>query len=128
MRFLVAAVLAAGLLAADASAATTVNVRLNEFKLAASTATARAGFVTFVVRNVGKLDHSFVVLKTNAAPGKLQQRGNVAVETGRVGKIASIKPGATKRLTLTLKPGRYVLLCNVALHYKAGQYAGLTIR
>lgn len=127
MRYLLAAVLAAGLLAADASAAATVNVRLNEFKLILSTKTVKAGQVTFVVKNVGKLEHSFVVLKTTRAPGKLRQRGNVAVEEGRVGRIAPFKPGQTRRLTLTLKPGKYVLICNMPLHYKAGQYAGFTV-
>jgi uncharacterized cupredoxin-like copper-binding protein len=127
MRFLLAAVLAAGLLAADASAAATVNVRLNEFRLILSTKTVKAGQVTFVVKNVGKLEHSFVVLKTTRAPGKLRQRGNVAVEEGRVGRIAPFKPGQTRRLTLTLRPGKYVLICNMPLHYKAGQYAGFTV-
>jgi uncharacterized cupredoxin-like copper-binding protein len=127
MRYLLAAVLAAGLLAADASAAATVNVRLNEFKLILSTKTVKAGQVTFVVKNVGKLEHSFVVLKTTRAPGKLRQRGNVAVEEGRVGRIAPFKPGQTRRLTLTLRPGKYVLICNMPLHYKAGQYAGFTV-
>lgn len=128
MRFLLAAVLAAGLLAADASAVATVNVRLNEFKVIVSTTTVKAGQVTFVVKNVGKLEHSFVVLKTTRAPGRLQQKGNVAVETGRIGRIAPFKPGQTRRVTLTLRPGKYVLICNVALHYKGGQYAAFTVR
>lgn len=123
----IAAALVAGLLAGNAPAKTVVNVKLNEFKLILSTKTAKRGPVVFVVKNTGKLDHSFVVIKTTRAPGKLPQRGNVAVETGRVGKIASIKPGVTKRLTLTLKAGKYVLICNMPLHYKAGQYAGFSV-
>jgi uncharacterized cupredoxin-like copper-binding protein len=124
---MIVALVAAGALAGSAPAKTVVNVKENEFKLLLSTRTAKAGVVVFVVKNTGKLEHSFVVIKTNRAPGKLPQKGNVAVETGRVGKIASIKPGVTKRLTLTLKAGKYVLICNMPLHYKAGQYAGFTV-
>jgi uncharacterized cupredoxin-like copper-binding protein len=45
-----------------------------------------------------------------------------------LGEAGDIKPGQTKKVTLTLKPGKYVLLCNLAGHYKAGQYAAFTVK
>jgi uncharacterized cupredoxin-like copper-binding protein len=35
--------------------------------------------------------------------------------------------GAIKRLTLDLKPGRYVLICNLATHYQSGMHTELTV-
>jgi uncharacterized cupredoxin-like copper-binding protein len=113
--------------AAGREAATTVRVTEKEFTLKAAPASAKPGKVTFVVKNAGKLDHELVVVKTNRAPGKLPVKGTKASEAGRVGKIPPFKPGATKRLTLSLKTAKYVLFCNVAGHYKSGQYAGFRV-
>ena len=55
-------------------------------------------------------------------------KGNVAVLSGVQGKIPQFKPGVTKTLTLTLKPGHYVLLCNVPAHYQSGQRIDFTVR
>ncbi len=117
------AVLAAGTAASVASAApakSTVRVQLMEMMVMPSTSRVPAGTVTFVVKNTGKLKHNFVVLKTNQAPSKLMMMGAKAMETGRMGMTPVFGSGQTRRLTLTLKPGRYVLICNVAGHYMAG--------
>ena len=108
-------------------AAATVRVTEKEWSVKPAPASAKPGKVTFVVRNAGKLAHEFVVLKTNIAPGKLPIKGSRAAEPGRVGKLAQFKPGATKRLTLTLKAGKYVLICNVPAHYKAGQFGAFRV-
>jgi uncharacterized cupredoxin-like copper-binding protein len=104
-----------------------VRVTEREFTLKPARASAPPGPVTFVVRNAGKLEHEFVVLKTNLGPARLPQRGTKAAEPGRVGKIAPFKPGTTKRLTLNLKAGKYVLICNVPTHYKAGQRSAFRV-
>jgi uncharacterized cupredoxin-like copper-binding protein len=114
--------------AAARDAAATVKVTEKEFTVKPSPASAKPGQVTFVVRNAGKIEHEFVVLKTNIAPGKLPTKGTKAKEVGRVGKIPEFKPDATKRLTLNLKAGKYVLICNVPTHYKAGQFAAFRVR
>ena len=106
---------------------TLVTVRLKEFKVLPTPLTARRGVVAFSARNVGKLDHELVVLKTNVAPGKLVVRKDRAVETGRIGRVGPIKPGATRTLALTLKAGKYVLLCNLPGHYKGGQRIGFGV-
>jgi uncharacterized cupredoxin-like copper-binding protein len=105
----------------------TVRVTEKEFTLKPAPASAPPGPVTFVVRNAGRLDHEFVVLKTNVAPSRLPERGTKAAEPGRVGKIPKFKPGVTKRLTLNLKAGKYVLICNVPTHYKAGQRSAFRV-
>jgi uncharacterized cupredoxin-like copper-binding protein len=107
----------------------TTLVQLKEFKLTPKPTIAKAGKVTFVVKNVGKLEHEMVVMKTNLPAGKLpiNAKGRVP-EKGVVGEAGDIKPGQTKKVTLTLKPGKYVLLCNLAGHYKAGQYAAFNVK
>ncbi len=105
-----------------------VGVRLEEFKLIASVRRSPAGQVTFVARNAGKLTHELVVLKTTKPAGKLPMKGLEAVEKGRVGKLPSLAPGTTKKLTLRLGAAHYALICNIPGHYKAGQFADLTVR
>ena len=119
------AVLAVGAATAPASPSTTatVKVKLWEFKLVPTPASVKAGKITFVVRNTGKIQHQFVVIKTNLPPNKLPMKGAAASETGSVGKIGEIDPGQTKSVTLTLKPGSYVLICNLPGHYMLGQRA-----
>jgi uncharacterized cupredoxin-like copper-binding protein len=85
--------------------------------------------VTFVVRNAGKMTHEFVVLRTAKAAGRLAAPGaKEAPETGAVGEIGEIKPGAVKRLTLTLKKGHYALICNLPGHYSLGQFVDFYVR
>ena len=106
---------------------TLVAVRLKEFKVLPAPLTAKRGAVAFAVKNVGKIDHELVVLKTNVAPSKLPVKKGKAVETGRVGRVGPIKRGASRTLTLTLTAGKYVLLCNLPGHYVAGQRIGFRV-
>jgi uncharacterized cupredoxin-like copper-binding protein len=108
------------------SAATT-KVTEKEFKVTPVPAKVKAGKVTFSVKNVGHLEHEFIVVKTSKPASKLPVKGATAVVTGKVGALTHVKPGSTKTLTLALKAGHYVLLCNLPGHYKAGQYANFTV-
>jgi uncharacterized cupredoxin-like copper-binding protein len=81
------------------------------------------GQVTFVVRNAGKLEHEFVVLKTNTAAGQLAKLGaKEAPEKGVVGEIEELPSGKTKKLTLDLSQGHYALICNLKGHWANGQF------
>ena len=122
----VAAVLVSGVGAA--ATPTKVTVKLKEFKIIPSVTTVKAGKVTFVVSNVGKINHEMVVVKTIVPPGKLKENAEHEVsEKGSVGE-AVVDHGKTGRVTLTLKPGKYQLLCNLPSHYSAGQYIGFTVK
>jgi uncharacterized cupredoxin-like copper-binding protein len=122
------AVTGAALGVRHAVTAKTVKVTEKEWGMPAVPAKAAPGKVTFVVRNVGKLKHEFVVIKTKRAASKLPVKGAKAVETGRVGKIPQFGPGQTKRLALTLKAGHYALICNLPAHYKAGQRSDFNVK
>lgn len=100
--------------------ATTVRTQLMEWMVMPSKNSVPAGKVTFVAANMGKVKHDLVVLKTKLAPSKLPMVGSKAKEVGLVGRTPVFGPEQTRRLTLTLTPGRYVLICNVPAHYMAG--------
>jgi uncharacterized cupredoxin-like copper-binding protein len=89
---------------------------------------AKAGRVTFVIKNVGHLKHELLVVKTKTPAAKLKVRGAQAVVIGQVAKVAQFGPGQTRTLSLTLARGHYVLLCNLPAHYQAGQRADFTVR
>ncbi len=131
---LAVAVVSAGLVAIAASAADTatsgsaVSVVLTEWKLTPGQVAARAGRVTFVVRNDGSIAHELVVLRSDRRPAALPVKGGKAVETGRVGEIPLIPSGTSKRITLKVPRGKYVLLCNLLGHYQAGQFGALRVR
>jgi len=105
---------------------TVVKVQLKEFKVLPSPVSAKRGAVSFSVKNTGKVAHELVVLKTKTPPAKLPVKSGKAVETGRVGKVGPLKPGTSRTLNMTLKAGKYVLLCNLPGHYQAGQRIGFT--
>jgi uncharacterized cupredoxin-like copper-binding protein len=45
-----------------------------------------------------------------------------------LGEISELKPGKRGKLTLNLKPGTYLLLCNQPGHYKMGMSTNLVVR
>jgi uncharacterized cupredoxin-like copper-binding protein len=104
-----------------------IGVGLREFAVDTTASTAAAGRVTFNVRNTGKVTHEFVVLRT-AKPAGALLNGARADESGNVGETGDLKAGASKKLTLSLKPGHYALICNLPGHYRAGQHTDFTVR
>jgi len=139
MKYVIAlVVLAAGVVLSGVAAAapstpakpTTVNFKIVEWDFLPTTATKTApAKITFVVRNSGSLTHEFVVLKTAKSAGTLAPAGAAeAPETGAVGEIGEIKPGAVKRLTLSLRKGHYSLICNLTGHYNNGQFVDFYVR
>ena len=124
----VAGIVATGVVTAGAvTSARVVPVTLNEFNILPAMQAAPAGKVVFVLGNSGKKTHEFVVVMTVKPAGSLL-KGNEADETGAVGEVGELKPGQTKKLTLTLKRGHYAVLCNLPGHYQAGQFADFYVR
>lgn len=111
---------------------TTVDAKLGEYYIKPDAKAVDAGNIQFKVTNEGKIEHEFVVIKTDTAPGDLpvDDSGDVDEEAaGEVpGEIPSVQPGQTEEVTLSLEPGKYVLICNLPGHYAAGQYVGFTVR
>ena len=103
-----AALVAAAPIAARPSAATatTVNVKMTEFKFVLSKKTVPHGKVTFVLVNKGAVKHDFAI-------------------AGKKSKL--IAPGKKGSLTVTLRAGKLAYKCTVAGHAAAGMKGKLTV-
>ena len=104
-----------------------VSVGLREFSVNPSSHVAKAGRVTFAVHNGGTVTHEFVVIRTGKPAGALLT-GARADESGNIGETGDVRAGASKTLSLRLKPGHYALICNLPGHYAAGQHTDFTVR
>lgn len=109
-----------------AAAAAAIQGTLDEWSVGVSESKAKAGKVTFNVKNAGKTTHEFVVLRTSEQADKLGT-GNRVSESGNVGETGDIAPGKSKSVTLDLKPGHYSLVCNLPGHYKLGMRTDFTV-
>jgi uncharacterized cupredoxin-like copper-binding protein len=105
----------------------TVLVHLKDYSITEQTNSAPAGEITFDAANDGPSPHELAVIETDKAPGKLPVAKGVADETGDLGEAEDIAAGSSKGVTLVLKPGHYVLICNLAGHYQAGMHAAFTV-
>jgi uncharacterized cupredoxin-like copper-binding protein len=111
-----------------AAPASTIDTALNEWSIKPSSSVAKSGKVTFNATNDGKLPHEVVVLKTNQAAGSLKVSNGRVSEKDSVGEVSDVAAGKSKSGTLDLKPGNYVLVCNLPGHYQAGMYTSLTVK
>ncbi|HXG77574.1 MAG TPA: hypothetical protein VNJ53_13495 [Gaiellaceae bacterium] len=102
-----------------------------EFALKTSARVGKAGEVEFVVRNMGRITHELIVLRTATRAGNLKPRPeepSKVVEPGFQFELEDIEPGDRVTIALPLKKGHYVLLCNIEGHYAGGMHADLTLR
>lgn len=130
-----------------------IEVGFDEWTIDNPTPTVAAGPATFVVENNGVVDHELLVLRTDTAAGELPQgiSGPVPELAGKlvIGKphqhistndsyavlnrpedantAGHIKPGESRAFEADLKPGKYVLYCNLPGHYQRGQYMELIV-
>ena len=101
-------------------------------RITAEPATVEAGKVTFEVTNASKdLVHEMIVVPIRGAPGPLPYDAkNSDVDesaAGNLGEVEERDPGNKGTLTLDLKPGKYILFCNIPGHYMDGMWSVLTV-
>jgi len=115
--------------AADAPAGSQVVAEMADYKIMVNVPSVKAGTIKIGVRNLGTMEHSFEVLKTDLPQDKLPVDGASAKakEDGKVGEIKSIPAGKSASVTVDLTPGKYVFICNVASHYQLGMHTGFTV-
>ncbi|WP_321862312.1 cupredoxin domain-containing protein [Burkholderia cenocepacia] len=127
--FLSAAVLS--LASMQVSASETLRVELTSTAIHLDTSTVKAGPVTFEVTSSadGNTTHELVVLKTDVSHDRLPVQKDTVAENKfkKIGEVEDVAPGTSKRLTLKLAPGRYVLICNRPGHYSMGMHASLVV-
>jgi uncharacterized cupredoxin-like copper-binding protein len=87
---------------------TKVSVSETEFKITTDLTSFKAGQITFVAKNDGKIPHDLAVKGTSD-------------------KTNEIPPGGTAELKVTLKPGKYELYCTIPGHEQAGMKLTITV-
>jgi uncharacterized cupredoxin-like copper-binding protein len=100
--------------------------------ITAQPATVKAGKVTFKVTNMSKdLIHEMIVAPlgkaTTQLPYKTTDESVDEDAAGSLGEVEEREPGKAGDLTVDLKPGKYILFCNVPGHYMAGMWTVLTV-
>jgi uncharacterized cupredoxin-like copper-binding protein len=91
-----------------------------------------AGEVTFQVTNDSKsMIHEMVLAPVADVSMPLPYDGDQQKvdedAAGHLGEVAELEPGQSGALTMTLKPGTYILYCNIAGHYAMGMWTLLTV-
>lgn len=95
--------------------------------------------MSFLVTNTGSINHEMVILPlaSSQTVGARPIGGDAKIdEAASLGEASKpdgpgaghgVVPGASSWMTITLAPGRYELVCNLAGHYAAGMYTQLTV-
>ncbi|TDN70779.1 cupredoxin domain-containing protein [Paraburkholderia sp. BL10I2N1] len=109
----------------------TIHVKLTDNTIQLDPGTANAGRITFEVNNAanGNAEHEFVVLRTDMDDAHLPvHKGQVAESRfKKMGEVEDLAQGSTRRLSLKLAPGRYVLICNRPGHYEMGMHTSFVV-
>jgi len=119
----------------------TVKVILSEWIVKPKPKTVKAGKIKFVAKNIGSDVHELVIVKADdSAALPTDESGSVVEEQiviGEVGEIEDIESQSSKAKTFRLKPGTYVLFCNITeeeesgeleSHFKEGMYSTLIVK
>lgn len=92
----------------------------------------KAGEITFIAKNDSKdFVHEMIVAPV-ADPSKPlpYNKDESAVDedaAGAIGEVSETDPGQSGQVTLHLKPGAYILFCNVPGHYVMGMWTLFTV-
>lgn len=95
-------------------------------------ASVKAGNVTFDVTNLSRsLVHEMIVVAVENPNAPLPYDYNAGQipekQVKMLGETEEMQPNAEKTIALDLKPGAYLLICNVPGHYAAGTWTPLTV-
>ncbi len=106
----------------------TIDAALNEWSITTNAPNAKSGEVTFDASNEGQAPHELVVLKTDQPAGSLKVTDGRVSEKDSVGEVSELAAGKSGSTSIDLKPGKYVLVCNITGHYEQGMYTSLTVK
>lgn len=100
--------------------------------ITATPAVAKAGKITFKVKNSSKdtIHEMIVMYRANSKdplPYIADENRVDEDKAGDKGEVSELDPGASGSLTVDLKPGKYVLICNVPGHFVSGMWTEFTV-
>ena len=87
----------------------------------------KAGDVTFEVTNTSRdMIHEMIVMPMASTEKEVPyNKEEMRIDedaAGAIGEVSELDPGASGKLTLRLKPGTYMLVCNLPGHYVLGMW------
>ena len=97
----------------------TVRLRLDEYRVLPQRVTVPAGRIEIVARNTGRLTHNVAVVQFDRPLGEDEEKQYARTPTAH--------PGDVVRTSVTLRPGKYRLVCTIANHDNLGQYGELKV-
>jgi uncharacterized cupredoxin-like copper-binding protein len=119
---------------APAAVAAAPRITLTEFKVAATATTVSPGSYPFSITNSGTVPHEFLVFKSDlsAANYPVDASGHINEEATGITLVSdgeNVDPGASQSRTIDLTaPGKYLYVCNLPGHFKAGMFVEVTVR
>ena len=96
-----------------------VRLRLDEYRVLPQRVTVPAGRIEIVARDTGRLTHNVAVVQFDRPLGEDEEK--------QYGRTPTAHPGETVRTAVTLRPGKYRLVCTIANHDNLGQYGELKV-
>lgn len=98
----------------------------------ADVASVKAGKVTFEVTNASKDIVHEMILSPVPEGGKplpyIADQLKVDEDAaGHLGEVSELDPGKSGALTVDLKPGKYILFCNIPAHFMNGMWTEITV-
>lgn len=110
-----------------------VPIVLKDYRIQSSVTRVRAGTVTFDVHSRGPSTHELAVFETTRPSDRLPL-GDDGLRIDEdspllreAGELDQVDIGETESFVLRLRPGTYVLVCNMEGHYLGGMYFSLTV-
>ena len=117
---------------AFAQASTRMTITMMEYQIITERPDVPAGEVVFDVVNTGEEVHEMVVIKSDMdvaalPPSAVKGEVDEAAIGELIGAVEDVQTGTMKTGTMTLSPGRYILLCNLTGHYEGGMVSTLQV-
>jgi len=112
----------------DAPDAAKLAVRLSEYKIETK-GDATDAVTKLVAQNTGTVTHDIKLARTDLAPDALPRSGSDVDESKLdvLTKKTDVKRRDKVTLDVNLRPGSYVLFCNVSGHYQLGMHTGFKV-
>ncbi len=115
-------------------------IKLSEYKMRLSETSVKAGTVVFEGDNVGATKHEVVLIAADD-PKAIPTKADGTIDEEKIeestkqGEVGEIEVGKTLRHTYNLKPGKYVVFCNLTSkeagvdvsHFAKGMSAVITV-
>jgi Sulfocyanin (SoxE) domain len=107
------------------------SLSLYEWKVIAPS-TIKPGKFTYTISNFGTIQHELLVFKSPLDPASYPTDASghikeVGAGVTLVSDGENIDPSGSQVRTIDLKPGKYLFVCNIPGHFKAGMFTVVTV-